>query len=73
MAKRGKKVSGCDYAADDEEYDKKMEKKMARGMKTAGIAKELKLSQKQKGYSSLPRLKSQSKTGKAGKKKSKAY
>lgn len=39
MAPKGKKVKGCDYAGDDEEYDKKQIKKQGKEMKTAGIAK----------------------------------
>jgi hypothetical protein len=61
---RGKKVAGCNYVAADEEYDRKMEKKELKGMKTAGMAKELKLAQKQEGYSKKPRVKPQKKLAK---------
>lgn len=61
MSPKGKAVKGCDYAAADEEYNKKMKKKTAKGMKTAGIAKELKESEKEEGYSKRPRVKPQRK------------
>lgn len=63
-APKGKKVKGCNYVADDEEYDKKMVKKESKGMKTAGVAKELKLAQKEEGYSKKPRVKPQKKLAK---------
>jgi hypothetical protein len=58
---KGKVVKGCNYTAADEEYDKKTTKKEAKGMKTAGVAKELKLSQKEQGYSKKPRVKPEKK------------
>lgn len=61
MAPKGKMVKGCDYAEDDEEYDKKQIKKQGRQMRTAGVAKELKISQKKQGYSKKPRVKPQKK------------
>lgn len=60
-AKSKRKVAGCDYVAADEEYDKKMAKKEVKNMKTAGIAKELKKSQKEEGYSKKPKVKPQKK------------
>ena len=61
MKPKGKLVSGKKYVEVDEEYDKKMAKKSLKGMKTAGIAKELKESEKEKGYSKKPRVKPQKK------------
>lgn len=64
MKPKGKKVKGCDYVADDEVYDKKQVKKQVKEMKTAGLAKELKLSQKDQGYSKKPQVKGQKKNAK---------
>lgn len=64
MKPKGKMVKGCHYVADDEEYDKKVKKKETKGMKTAGIAKELTMSQKEEGYSKKPRVKPQKKSAK---------
>ena len=61
MKPKGKVVKGCDYAEDDEKYDKKMVKKDAKGMKTAGLALKLKESEKEEGYSKKPRVKPQKK------------
>lgn len=61
MKPKGKMVKGCDYAEDDEKYDKKMIKKDAKGMKTAGLALKLKESEKEEGYSKKPRVKPQKK------------
>ncbi len=61
MKKKGRKVSGCDYVAADEEYDKKQIKKQGKEMRTAGIAKELKLAKKEEGYSKKPKVKPQKK------------
>ena len=61
---KGKKVRGSDYVAADEQYDKKATKKEMKGMKTAGLAKELKLAQKEEGYSKIPRVKGQKKSAK---------
>lgn len=71
MKPAGKKVKGQNYVGADEEYDKKMKKKDLKGMKTAGIAKELKGAEKEEGYSKMPRVKGQKKDQKivAGKKK----
>jgi hypothetical protein len=41
----------------DEEYDKKEYKKQFKKMKTAGVAKELKESKKEMGYSKKPKVK----------------
>lgn len=73
MVPKGKKVSEINYVAADEEYDKKMIKKDSKGMKTAGLAKELKLSQKETGYSKKPRVIPQKKNAKpvSGQKKEK--
>ena len=49
MKPKGRMVKGCDYAEDDEKYDKKMAKKDAKGMKTAGLALKLKQSEKEEG------------------------
>ncbi len=73
MAKKGKMVKGCNYAVADEEYDKKMKKKDAKGMTTAGIAKELKLAQKEEGYSKKPRVKPQKKLAKPVQGQKKVY
>lgn len=64
MAPKGKVVKGCNYAEDDEKYDKKMTKKDAKGMKTAGLALKLKKSEKDEGYSKKPRVKPQKKNAK---------
>lgn len=57
-----KMKSGDDkYVAKDEKYIKKMKKKAVKGMKTAGIANELKESQRQMGYSKMPKVKPQKK------------
>lgn len=61
MKPKGKMVKGKNYVEADEEYNKKMAKKNVKGMKTAGIAKELKLSEKEEGYSKKPRVKPQKK------------
>jgi hypothetical protein len=58
---KGKMVKGKNYVEADEEYDKKTSKKDMKGMKTAGIARELKLSEKEMGYSKKPRVKPQKK------------
>ncbi len=64
MKPKGKKVSGANYVASDEEYDKKQVKKQGKEMKTAGIAKELKGAEKEEGYSKMPRVKGQKKNAK---------
>lgn len=67
MAKKmskGKTVKGCDYVGADEEYDKKTAKKEMKSMKTAGLAKELKMAQKEEGYSKKPKVKPQKKMAK---------
>ena len=71
MKPKGKQVKGQNYVGADEEYDKKMKKKEVKGMKTAGLAKELKGAEKDEGYSKMPRVKPQKKAQKivAGKKK----
>lgn len=61
MKPKGKMVKGCNYVEADEEYDKKTKKKEVKDMKTAGIAKELKLAEKDEGYSKKPRVKPQKK------------
>lgn len=61
MKPKGKVVKGCNYAEDDEKYDKKQVKKDAKGMKTAGLALKLKESEKEEGYSKKPRVKPQKK------------
>ncbi len=64
MMPKGKKVKGCDYVEDDEIYDKKMTKKDAKGMTTAGLALKLKQSEKEEGYSKKPQVKGQKKNAK---------
>lgn len=73
MAPKGKIVKGCDYAEDDEKYDKKMKKKDMKGMKTAGLALKLKESEKEEGYSKKPRVKPQKKAMKPVMGSRKAY
>lgn len=63
MAK-AKVVKGKNFVAANEVYDKKQDKKSLKDMKTAGIAKELKLSKKEQGYSSQPKVKPQKKVSK---------
>lgn len=72
MKPKGKMVKGCNYAAADEEYDKKTRKKEDRSMKTAGIEVLLKKAEKEEGYSKKPRVKPQKKTARitSGQKKS---
>lgn len=64
MKPKGRKVKGCDYVGDDEEYDKKQIKNQGKEMRTAGLGIELKLSQKDQGYSKKPRVKPQKKMAK---------
>ena len=64
MKPKGKKVKGCDYAEADEVYDKKELKKEEKNMKTAGLALNLKKSEKDEGYSKKPRVKGQKKNAK---------
>ena len=64
MAPKGKKVKGSNYIGVDEEFDKKQIKKQGKDMRTAGVAKELKLSEKEQGYSKKPRVKPQKKMAK---------
>jgi hypothetical protein len=73
MAPKGKVVRGCDYAEDDEIYDKKMTKKDAKGMRTAGLALKLKESEKEEGYSKKPRVKPQNKMAKPVRGQKKVY
>lgn len=60
MAK-GKVVKGKNFVVVDEQYDRKMEKKDMKKMRTAGVAKALKESEKEMGYSNKPRVKPQKK------------
>lgn len=64
MKPKGKKVAGSKFVAADEKYDKKTAKKEKKGMTTAGIANELKIAQKEEGYSKKPRVKGQKKNAK---------
>ena len=64
LKKKVRTIKGKNYVSVDEKYDKSMEKKDMRGMKTAGIANELKLSEKQMGYSKMPKVKPQKKRSK---------
>jgi hypothetical protein len=70
---KGKKVKGQRYSAADEEYDKKEAKKLVKGMSTAGMAKELQLSEKEQGYSKMVRVKPQKKNQKPISGKRKVY
>ncbi len=54
-------VSGKKFAEVDEEYDRKKKLKEDKSMKTAGIAKALKKSEKEMGYSDKPKVKPQKK------------
>lgn len=67
----GKTVKGNKFVAVDEIYDRKTAKKEMKGMKTPGIAVELKISQSEQGYSDMPKVKGQKKNAKpvSGKKK----
>lgn len=73
MSPKGKKVKGCDYVEEDEKFDKKMKKKEGREMKTAGLALNLKKSEKEEGYSKQPRVKPQKKLAKPIKGQGKIY
>lgn len=73
MVPKGKKVKGCNYVGDDEEYDKKQIKKQGKDMRTAGVAKELKLSEKEQGYSKKPQVKPQKKMAKPAMGQKKIY
>ncbi len=73
MKPKGKMVKGCDYAEEDEKYDKKVKKKTAKGMKTAGLALKLKESEKEEGYSKQPRVKPQKKNAKPTRGQKNAY
>ncbi len=73
MSTKGKKVKGENYVGADEEYDKKQIKKQGKEMRTAGVAKELKGSQKEQGYSKKPRVKAQKKMSKLVGGQNKAY
>lgn len=64
MKPKGKLMKGTKYVGEDEEYDKKQIKKQGKDMRTAGVAKELKLSEKEQGYSKKPRVKGQKKNAK---------
>jgi len=68
-----KAFKGINYTAADEEFDKKLIKDQGKEMRTAGIAKELKESQKDQGYSKKPKVKGQKKGAKivSGQKKEK--
>lgn len=73
MKPKGKKFKGSDYVGADEEFDKKQIKDQGKDMRTAGIAKELKLSEKEQGYSKKPRVKPQKKMAKPVKGQGKIY
>lgn len=73
MTPKGKKVKGCNYVGADEEYDKLQIKKQGKEMRTAGVAKELKISEKEQGYSKKPRVKPQKKMAKPVKGQNKIY
>ena len=73
MKPKGKVVKGCDYAEDNEKYDKKMLKKEGKDMKTAGLALNLKKAEKEEGYSKKPRVKPQKKMAKPVKGQEKIY
>ena len=73
MSAKGKKVKGENYVAADEEFQKKEAKKSIKKMSTAGLAKEMKESQKEQGYSKKPRVKAQKKMSKLVGGQKKAY
>lgn len=73
MKPKGKKVKGNVFVSVDEKYDKKTEKKEMKGMKTPGMAVELKLSQKEQGYSKKPMVKPQKKLAKPVQGQKKVY
>jgi len=73
MKPKGKVVKGCNYVGADEEYDKKQIKKQGKDMRTAGLAKELKLAEKEEGYSKKPRVKPQKKMSKPVRGQKKIY
>jgi len=73
MMPKGKIFKGKNFVEADEEYDKKQIKKQGKEMRTAGLGLELKLSQKEQGYSKKPRVKPQKKAGKLVGGKNKAY
>lgn len=73
MTPKGKKVKGSNYVGADEEYDKLQIKKQGKEMRTAGVAKELKISEKKQGYSKKPRVKPQKKMAKPVKGQNKIY
>lgn len=52
-----KQCAGGNYTERDEKYDKKMKKKDAKAMKTAGIATALKKSEKKMGKTDKPKVK----------------
>lgn len=60
-APKGRMVKGKNFVEVDEVYDKKTAKKEMKSMKTAGLAKALKKSEKEMGYSKKPRVKPQKK------------
>ena len=62
--RKKKAVSADNYVAANEMYDRALQKKEMRGMKTPGIAVELKISQMDEGYSNMPRVKPQKKNAK---------
>lgn len=64
MKPKGKKVKGEDYAETEEKYDKKVKKEENKDMKTAGLALNLKKSEKDEGYSKKTRVKPQKKNAK---------
>lgn len=73
MAPKGKLVSGKKAVAAEEKYDKKMGMKALKEMSTSGIAKALKKSEKEMGYSKKPRVKPQKKRGKINLKAGEVY
>lgn len=61
---KGKKVSGDNYVASNEKFQRQQAKKLLRDMSTSGVANEMKEAMLQQGYSKMPRVKPQKKLAK---------
>lgn len=53
---------GRKFVEEDEKYNDKIMKKTEKGERSSGIAKSLKKSEKEEGYSKMPKVKPQKKT-----------
>lgn len=69
----GRKVKGCNYAADDEKYEDKRKAKANATRKSVGMSSELKKAEKKEGYSKKPRVKGQKKNAKPASGQKKVY